>query len=994
MMPRPRLFLTLAIAMSWLCAAAAQPAFAQTKARQPLAASVAKPLEPVEALKSFELHPDFRIELVASEPLVQDPVAMAFDENGVLFVVEYPEFNHYRIPREAQRTGRVRRLQDTNGDGRFDKATVFVEVPFATAVICYKSGVFVAAPPDILYCRDDDGDGIADEKRVVLTGFGRDFAGGGLLNSFRWGIDNRIHMATGFAGGRVRRPEQLDAEAVDIRGRGVILDPQTLEFELTSGGGQHGLAMDDQGRKFLCSNVYPLQQLLYADRYTTRNPFFAPPAPARDINAENPLALLNRISPLEPWRIARSRIAADGERKDGEEARSGGVFTSASGITMYRGDAFPEDFYGNLFVGEVANNLVYRAKLEHRGIQLAALRADADGEFLASSDSWFRPVQFANGPDGALYVVDMYRQLIEGAAFVPQNELRTLDPSLGTNHGRIYRIVPRNHRIRPWPRLGKLNSHELVRLLAHPNGWHRDTAARLLSERQDPAAIDPLTETARNSDAPQARLLALSALRTLDALRNDLLISSLEDSSPRVRERAIQLAELSAEDSAPLREALFSRVADPDIRVRFQLAFSLGQLRGPQRNAALAELARQNAENSLLLMAVQSSLVSGGGDVFAQLAMDRPSIAKKSIRQLLLDLAAQIGLRGDSASIAAVLQTLSTIDADDPDFAQAIQRSLFARVRREELRRLTKVGSTQLMFEQLVTQARQTVQDDAQPIDRRVEAVRTLGLAEFDTELQRLFHRLLGPGQPVPMQLAICETVAGFDQLRVADLLLDRWPQMTPSVRRTTIDTLLSRPAWTNRLLDAVAAKVVSPGDVDRARIQWLLTQTDEATAARLRKLFSVDRDAGRETVIANYQSSLDTAGDSARGRKVYARVCAACHKRGDLGKAIGPPLNDTSRRSAQTLLVEILAPNRQLKPLFQNYVLQTIDGRVYTGMISEETSNAVTLQQADGTNRQVLRIEIEKLKSTGVSFMPEGLEKSINKQAMADLLIYLAGKP
>jgi putative heme-binding domain-containing protein len=195
-------------------------------------------------------------------------------------------------------------------------------------------------------------------------------------------------------------------------------------------------------------------------------------------------------------------------------------------------------------------------------------------------------------------------------------------------------------------------------------------------------------------------------------------------------------------------------------------------------------------------------------------------------------------------------------------------------------------------------------------------------------------------------------------------------------------------------LLDAVAAKVVSPGDVDRARIQWLLTQTDEATAARLRKLFSVDRDAGRETVIANYQSSLDTAGDSARGRKVYARVCAACHKRGDLGKAIGPPLNDTSRRSAQTLLVEILAPNRQLKPLFQNYVLQTIDGRVYTGMISEETSNAVTLQQADGTNRQVLRIEIEKLKSTGVSFMPEGLEKSINKQAMADLLIYLAGKP
>lgn len=953
-----------------------------------------KPLQPADALKSFKLHPDFRIELVASEPLVQDPVAMAFDESGMLFVVEYPEFNHYRIPREAQRTGRVRRLQDTNGDGRFDKATVYVEVPFATAVICYKGGVFVGAPPDILYCRDNDDDGIADTKRVVLTGFGKDFAGGGLLNSFRWGIDNRIHMATGFAGGRLRRPEQPDSEAVDIRGRSVILDPRTHDFDLTSGGGQHGLAMDDQGRKFLCSNVYPLQQLLYDDRYTARNPFFAPPTPTRDINAENPLALLKRISPLEPWRIARSRIAADGNRKDDEQARSGGVFTSASGITMYRGDVFPQEFYGNLFVGEVANNLVYRAKLEQHGIELAAFRADPESEFLASTDSWFRPVQFANGPDGAIYVVDMYRQLIEGAAFVPQSELRNIDPSLGTYHGRIYRIVPQDHRPRPWPRLDRLNARELVHLLAHPNGWHRDTAARLLSERQDPAAIAPLTESVRNSDSPQARLLALSALQTLDALQDELLISSLEDASPRVRERAIQLAELSMEDSAPLREALFSRVADPDIRVRFQLTFSLGQLRGPRRNAALTKLARQDSENSLLLMAVQSSLVSGGGDVFAQLATDRKSVSENSIRQLLLDLAVQIGLQGDSASIAAVLKSLSTIDAENPEFAQTIQRSLFARVRREELRRMTNVGSTQLMFEQLVAQARQTVQDDSQPIDRRVEAVRTLGLTEFDTELQRLFHRLLGPGQPVPMQLAICETVAKFDHPEVADLFLNRWSQMTPSVRRSATETLLSRPAWTNRLLDAVAANAVSPGDIDRARIQWLLTHTDKATAARLRPLFPVKRDADRETVIAAYQSSLNMDGDPTRGRKVYEQACAACHRRGDIGKSIGPPLNDTARRSAETLLVDILDPNRQLKPLFHNYVLQTIDGRVYTGMINQETSNAVTLQQADGTNRQVLRLQIEKLQGTGVSFMPEGLEKSINKQAMADLLIYLAGKP
>jgi putative membrane-bound dehydrogenase-like protein len=994
MTPHRPFCLTPAIVLLWLSGAALPPVFGQTKADQPNVSRAAKPLEPADALRSFKLHPGFRIELIAAEPLVQDPVAMSFNESGTLFVVEYPEFNHYRIPRGSQRSGRVRRLQDTDGDGRFDDATVFVEVPFATAVTCYKGGVFVGAPPDILYCRDVDGDGVADEKRVVLTGFGRDFAGGGLLNSFRWGIDNRIHIATGFAGGRIRRPDQPEAAAIDIRGRGVILDPRTLDFELTSGGGQHGLAMDDQGRKFLCSNVYPLQQVLYDDRYAARNPFFAPPGPARDINAEDPLAPLKRISPLEPWRVTRSLLAADSDRKDGEEARAGGVFTSASGITMYRGDAFPKEFYGNLFVGEVANNLVYRARLQSRGIEQAARRADPDAEFLASRDNWFRPVQFANGPDGALYVVDMYRQLIEGAAFVTPESLKKIDPSLGTDRGRIYRIVPRDYQRRPWPRFDKLDTLELVRLFEHPNGWHRDTAARLLAERLDPASIRPLTETVRNSQSSRARLLALSSLQTLDALSNDLLRDSLDDASPRVREHAIRLAESFVADSPPLREALLERVTDTDLRVRFQLAFSLGQMSNSRRNAALAELARRDADNPWLLMAVQSSLTSGAGDVFARLTSDNKSVAKKSTRQLMLDLASQIGLQSDAGEIATVLRSLSTIEAADPDFARKIQRSMFARVRREELRRLTAAGSTRQMFEQLVTQAHLSAIDDSQPIGRRLEAVRTFGLAEFDAELRQLFNRLLSAGQPAPLQLAVCETLARFDQLQVVELLLDHWPHMTPSVRRSTVETLLSRPKWTSSLLDAIEAGTVSNNEFDRSRIEWLLTQADKPTAARLRKLFPAERHAGRELVIARFRSALNTSGDAKRGRKIYERVCAACHKRGDLGKAIGPPLNDTARRPADALLIDILDPNRQLKPLFQNYVLHTSDGRVHSGMITEETPNAVRLQQADGTSREVLRIQIETLKSTGVSFMPEGLEKTINEQAMADLFTFLAVRP
>lgn len=965
-------------------------ACSQTEGRRTGEHSPAGPLETDDALDSFKLHPDFKIELVASEPLVKDPVAMAFDERGSLFVVEYPEFNHYQMPRANLRTGRVRRLIDTDNDGRFDQATTFVEVPFATAVICYRGGVFVGAPPDILYCRDTDEDGVADDKRVVLTGFGRDFAGGGLLNSFRWGIDNRIHMATGFAGGRIRRPDEDATGAVEIRGRGVILDPRTLEFELTSGGGQHGLGMDDQGRKFLCSNVYPLQMLVYDDRYTVRNPFFAPRPAIRDINAAGPLARLNRISDLEPWRVARSKLAAAANRENDEQARAGGVFTSASGITVYRGDAFPDEFYGNLFVGEVANNLVYRARRKSKGLEQTAVRADATTEFLASRDNWFRPVQFANGPDGALYVVDMYRQLIEGAAFIPRDSLEKLAPANGTDRGRIYRIAPRGFRRQPRPRLDRLKVEALVELLENPNGWHRDTAARLIVERREPDTAELLIKLARESGSTQARLLALSALQTLGVIDDGLLRSALEDVSPQVRQRAIRLAESTSAEPSRLLEDLLERASDPNLQVRFQLAFTLGEFHGPGRNAVLAQLAKDDADSAWMLMAVQSSVASEAGDLFARLASDRAYVARAPNRQLLASLATQIGLQGEPVEVAAFLKSLPVLEAADAEFAQAIQRSMFARVRREQLLHLAGNASTQEMFEQLITQARRGVLDTGQPVDRRIESVHTLRLAEFDRELQQAFSILLEQGQPVPVQQAVCEVLAHFDHSRVADLLLDPWSQLTPGVRRYAIATLLSRRSSTIRLLDAIEAGTVSPHDLDRSRIQRILSGADDRIQTRLRNLIPMDVRTSRVSVVEAWRSTLSMSGNADRGRKVYERVCAACHRHGGLGKDIGPPLHDTARRPAEALLIDILDPGRQLKPLYQSYVVQTSDGRVLTGMIQKETQNAITLRRSDGTAVELLRIQIESLRSTGVSFMPEGIEKQIDEQAMADLLSYL----
>ena len=949
-----------------------------------------QPLSATDALNSFKLHGDFRIELVASEPLIEDPVAMAFDEQGTLFVVEHPEFNHYAIPPERRRRGRVKRLLDTDLDGRFDRATVFVEAPFATAVICYAGGVLVGAPPDILYCKDTDGDGVANVNRVVLTGFGRDFAGGGLLNSFRWGMDNFIHIATGFAGGLVRHPEQQQGAGIDIRSRGLLLDPRSMEFQPTSGGGQHGMSLDDWGNKFLCSNVYPLQMLVYDDRHIARNPYLAAPAAARNINGEDALAPLLRISPLEPWRVARSRLAA-ADQQNSENSRSGGVFTSASGITVYRGDAFADEFQGNLFVGEVANNLVYRARLEWRGIEPLALRADPDAEFLASHDSWFRPVQLSNGPDGALYVVDMYRELIEGAAFVPKGSLTQFDPSRGVDRGRIYRIVPRTFRRRSEHQFAGASAKELVGLLDHANGWHRDTAARLILEQDCFQAIGPLQRLARDSESPRSRLLALYNLASLRALEPSLLRSALDDADPRVRQHAIRLAESRLASSPSLSAALHACVSDPDIRVRYELAFTLGSAVDPRRNASLAALVRGDGDNPWMLMAVHSSLNSGAGEVLADIAAADATSTQPLVQRLIASLARQIGQQNDPAEVADALQSATALKARHPALSQSIQSELLGGMKAAQLARFRQAETVDQLVVELLEEAKSLAVDRRASPVRRHHAIRTLGIMEFGSPgIPEIFARLLQPDQPTSIQLVSCQVLARFNDPQVPLLLTDHWNRMTPQVRDRCLSTILSRPQWISALLDSVESGRLSRHDFDPERMHLFAAESPEKTRVRIERLFPQRDSSERTAMVASYRSSLQLEGDAAQGATLFNRLCANCHQRRGVGKELGPALDDTSRKSTDDLLVEILDPNRRLKPVFQNYVLRTADGRTLIGMIAEETANSVRLQQADGQTILMLRVHIESLQGTGVSFMPEGFEKTLSPQAMADLLAFL----
>ena len=949
--------------------------------------------EPKAALKAFKMQPGFHVELVAAEPLVRDPVAVDFDENGRMYVIELPPYNLYALENSKER-GSIRLLEDSNDDGRYDKSTVFAaDLNYPTAIACWDGGLFVGDAPHFLYLRDTDGDGKADERKVIFSGFGSDKAGEAHLNSIRWGMDNRFHLSTSLSGGNVTVAADKAAKPVSVRGRGFIFDPRDLsEFELTSGGGQHGMSMDNWGRKFVCSNSVPAQTLMYDDRYAARNPHLQAPAAAIDIAPQGKFTKLFRISPPEPWRVLRTRLRRTGKFRGSDEGgKPFGFFTGATGVTIYRGDAWPEAYRGNLLVGDVANNLVYRARLERKGLQLVAHRADAGGEFLASSDIWFRPVQFVNAPDGTVYVLDMYRELIEGAAFLPPEFLKHLDPASGINRGRIYRIAPDRFRRRKTPRLATVSTVELVKLLEHPNGWHRDTASRLLYQRQDRAAVGLLKLVAVNSELPEGRATAIHSLFGLDSLDEGTLLKVLGDPSDNVLVQAIRLAEKFATDSPAVRARLVALSTASSLSVRNQVAFSLGSFGGAARNAALAKLAQRDASDRWMRLAILSSLEKGAADVFSRLLPETAFRKSKPGRATLVSLSRQIGAAGRNSGIAVVLKSLGTLPASEKPLVESLVQALIEKQKGKTRERILAAAGgkgAEIVAAMLAAAQTKAVDDNADVVER-AEAVRVLRLAKFAV-VRPLFVELLELRQPQPVQAATLETIAEFNEAKVSDVLLGAWSSLSPGLRTRAVETMLSRPKWVTAFLNAVEKGRVGRGDIEPSRVQLLKRHPDKKIAARVGKLFASNGLSARKEVVKRYQPALKMKGDIARGKLVFKKNCSACHRLEDVGTAIGAELKGIRQRGLPSVLLNILDPNREVKPKFLTYVLVTVAGRTITGMITAESANGITIRRTDGTKADVQRVDIEELKSSGISFMPEGLEKQVDIRSMADLLSYL----
>lgn len=961
------------------------------------------PLETAEAQHSFLVKDDFTLQLIAAEPLTTDPVAGAYDEDGRLFVVEmndYPYTDKSTDKPSVERTtdlpiGKVRLLIDSDDDGLFDQSVIFArDLSWPTGIAVYDGGVFVAATPDLWYLKDTDGDNIADVRAKVFTGF-RKFNVQAVVNNLIWGLDHRIYGAGGSNGGSIASTSDPQRQPVPMTRNDFRFDPVERSFELLSGGARFGNTFDDWGHRFICNIRNPIQHVLFPQQYLSRNPSLAVASAVSDVAAFGDQIRVWRSSPPEPWRVVNAqRLTLQGDpRMPRSEKQAAGFMTSACGITAYRGDAYPSKFREQIFIAEPSGNLVHRQQLTASGATFTSERIDQESEFIASTDNWFRPVNFVHAPDGTLNLLDMYRETIEHPWSMPDDLKAMLDLENGRDRGRIYRITPADFHRRSTPRLSRFSTSELVSLLDHPNVWHRETAHRLLFERKDPAAVEPLRKLGSTTLNPLTRLHVLWSLHGLGQLSAEPLLSALADSDPRVREHAIRLSEqfLTTPSGPKLSEAIERLADDPDAGVRFQAALTLGSLKSVRSVERLAAIARRDADDPWIVTAVLSSSADLAPGLLQSFLQDPEFCSQPNHLPLLKQLAQVVGTRQIAVEVSSVGDLLARLSVDDKQLGLilALDDGLRRKGARVDLAWKENPGAT-AMLQRHLSHAQEALLEAAVPLSNRVAAIKVLACQPLEG-IEETFISLLEPRQPQELQVSVIRTLAGYHRDGLGPRLLAVFRSATPPVQYEIIEFLANHPARLPLLLDAIAEGKVAAAQVTPIRKTLLLNHADPAVRMRATQLIGLERQTSRQDVLREFR--LTKAGDAMLGEKIYIRECAACHKLGQLGQEIGPSLATVRHRRTEEILTAILDPNREVGPNYMQYAVTLTDGRIVTGMIAEETSNSLTLRRANNLQDIVLRQDIAEIAGTGISLMPEGLEKKVTADEMADLIAFLRGK-
>lgn len=974
------------------------------------------PYSPQESMAMVELPEGYRLELVAAEPDIVDPVAINFDEKGRMYVVEMIDY-----PLNLEPLGQVKRLEDTDGDGVFETSTLFADkIQFPTGVMRWRDGILVTSAPDLLYFPDADDDGKADSREVMLTGFA---ATNPQLrvNGPRYGIDNWIYVnyprlvnarkfqkEFGDGGSALTFPNKPGAPQLDVRAEDLRIRPDEARVEALGNGSQFGNSFDRWGNRFTVYNNDYLRHIVIENRYLESNPYLAVTKSYRSVSGLDHAAEIYPVTE-DPLVIHDSQI---------------GHFTSACGMSIYTGGILPDEFEGNALTCEPVNNLIRRSRVKPEGGSFLATPAYDEKEFIASKDSWFRPVFTTTGPDGGLYIADYYRFTVEHPEFVPPELSKEIEFEARHKLGRIYRLVHESSK--PWPQvdLSAASTAELVQNLEHPNSWHRLESQRLLMDRKDPAAIEPLRSLAANDGAAVGRIHALWSLERLEALADAEILVALGAGHPEVRRQAIRLAETRLPDEA-LSQSLLAMTDESDSRVQFQLALTLSLddsgISEKESFPVLRDIIARHMDDEWFRIAALTGASENAGQWYSSLIEDKEFAATASDGKadLLRRAASILGAKQDTAGMAAVLRTVSRANEPEQSWWRVASLEGLGAGLDQSRSAALRLGAGEPMLLELLAKAEPPVAQAALEIAWRVEltqgaalnrllasqgavaadpnadvAAREVGagvlaLAGNPAANDELV-KLVSPQQPTEVQAAAMRALAQSDSIELAPKLLERWRELSAPVRQVALGWFMNDRERIDTLLNAAAEGEIQAWSLGRNATRVLERHPDMEIRARAKDILAQAQGEDRQAIYESYLPAIRQEGDAARGREVFREQCADCHKVEDMGYDLGPDLYSVTSRYKEVLLADILIPNSAVETGFEEYMVETKDGRMLTGVLAKETPTSLTIRQAKGVEDTVLRSNMDTMYSLSVSPMPEGLEDEISVDAMADLLAFI----
>ncbi|MBI2825690.1 MAG: ThuA domain-containing protein [Planctomycetia bacterium] len=976
-----------------------------------------KPLSPAESMRHAHMPEGFRIELVAAEPDVVKPIAMAFDERGRLWVAESLDYpNTLCDDPHENGADRIKICEDTDGDGRADRFTVFADrLNIPTSVLPVRGGAVVAVAPHILLLLDTDGDDRADERRILFTGFGRRDTHA-VVSNLHYGLDNWIYATVGYSGGRV----QAGGAEHSFRQGLLRFRPDGSDFEVLTSTSNNtwGLGLSEAGDIF-----------------------------ASTANNEHSvhLAIPNRyFESVRGWHAAGSAAIEDHKRyhpiaADVRQMDWHGGFTAAAGHELYTARAFPRDYWNRAaLVCEPTGHLVHIDWLVPRGSGFVA----RDGyNLLASTDPWSAPIAAQVGPDGAVWMLDWYNYVVQhnptphGFQTGPGNAYETALRDRA--HGRVYRIVSAATTGMPSPRLARDMPAELVAALAHDNLLWRLHSQRLLVERGERDVLPDLMRLADSAESPAA---VIHALYAVDGLRRAVGLGDLESRfaaacvaglshrDPAVRRTALRLLPRTANSATAILAAGSLEDNDPQVRLDALLALAEMPVDAPCAIAIAKRLTQADNASDRWIPLAATSAAARNSLAFLRAAVASPAAEKapdavvaaaravaehfarsrtadngtESLAGLLADVA-----HSEPAVADAILAGLATgwPAGQLPTTSDELKQSLLALVPRlpatgarriVTLARRWGIGdSLQGVADQMQAALLTEASDAARPDADRLAAIEGLLSLKVDAQSVRAVLDQITPRAVPEFAAGVLEAIGKTKGADVGEAIVARFAQFTPATQRAAASVLLERAEWTGALLDALERDQIAAASLT-VEIEGRLTHHPDVPLRERAKRFLARggrlANPDRQRILAELLPLADRRGDAAAGKLVFEKNCAKCHRHGATGGNVGPDLTGMAARRRADVLTDVLDPNRSVEGNFQQYTVETTDGRVLVGLLAAETKTTVELVDAEARMHALLREDIDQLASSKLSIMPEGFEK-LPADEVVNLLEFLAAR-